>query len=70
MDPLPYVSKVYALLIQEEMQRSVTNQSGVKVNSTALVAKMQTFNASITSSGMVSRARTNLFVLIVARLVI
>ena len=51
MDPLPYVSKVYALLIQEEVQRSVTNQSGVKVNSTALVAKMQTFNASITSGG-------------------
>ena len=25
MDPLPSVSKVYALLIQEEMQRSVTN---------------------------------------------
>ena len=70
MDPLPSVSKVYALLIQEEMQRSVTNQSGVKVDSTALVAKMQTFNASITSSGMVSRARTNLFVLIVSRLVI
>ncbi|KAL4633184.1 hypothetical protein ACB092_04G103900 [Castanea dentata] len=48
MDPLPYVSKVYALLIQEEMQRSVPHQSGVKVHSTALVAKMQTFNAGIT----------------------
>ncbi|XP_023882727.1 uncharacterized protein LOC111995069 [Quercus suber] len=51
IDPLPYVSKVYALLIQEEMQRSVTNQSGVKVDSTALVVKMQNFNAGITSGG-------------------
>ena len=51
MDPLPFVSKVYALLIQEEMQRSVTNQSSVKVDSTALVAKMQNFNAGITSGG-------------------
>ncbi|XP_075650187.1 uncharacterized protein LOC142620755 [Castanea sativa] len=51
MDSLPFVNKVYALLIQEAMQRSVPHQSGVKVDSTALVAKMQTFNAGITSGG-------------------
>ena len=51
MDPLPSVSKFYALLIQEEMQRSVPNHFGVKVDSTALVAKMQNFNAGNSSGG-------------------
>ena len=52
MDPLPSVSKVYALLIQEEIQRSVTNHSSVKVDSTALVAKMQNFNANFGGNGV------------------
>ena len=52
MDPLPSVSKVYALLIQEEMQRSVSNQSSVEVDSTALVAKMQNFNANSSGNGV------------------
>ena len=51
MDPLSSVRKVYALLIQEEMQRSVPNHFGVKVDSTALVAKMQNFNAGNSSGG-------------------
>ena len=52
MDPLPSVSKVYALLIQEEIQRSVTNHSSIKVDSTALVAKMQNFNANFGGNGV------------------
>ena len=52
MDLLPSVSKVYALLIQEEMQRSVSNQSSVEVDSTALVAKMQNFNANSSDNGV------------------
>lgn len=51
MDPLPSISKVYSLLIQEEMQIFVTNSSSVKVNSTALVAKMHSFNANLGSTG-------------------
>ena len=51
MDPFPSVGKVYALLIQEEMQRSVTHQSGVKVDSIALVTKMQNFNANSSGKG-------------------
>ena len=51
MDPLPSIRKVYSLLIQKEMQRSVTNSFGVKVDSIALVAKMQSFNANLGSKG-------------------
>ena len=40
MDPLPSIRKVYSLLIQKEMQRSITNSFGVKVESIALVAKI------------------------------
>lgn len=47
MDPLPSIRKVYSLLIQKEMQRSITNSFGVKVDSIALVAKMQSFNANL-----------------------
>ena len=51
MDPLPSISKVYSLLIQEEMQRSITNSFGVKVTSIQLliVAKMHSFNANLGS---------------------
>ena len=42
MDPLPSVSKVYSLMIQEETQRSIPNASVVKVDSTALAAKVST----------------------------
>ena len=40
MDPIPSLSKVYSLLIQEETQRSVPNTSFAKVDSTALAAKL------------------------------
>ena len=39
MDPFPFVSKVYSLLIQEETQRSTTHCFNPKVESTALIAK-------------------------------
>ena len=42
MDPIPSVSKVYSLMIQEETQRSILNASVVKVDSTALAAKVST----------------------------
>ena len=47
MDPIPSLSKVYSLLIQEETQRSVTNSSIGKVDSTTLVAKMPNVNANL-----------------------
>ncbi|XP_030941568.1 uncharacterized protein LOC115966477 [Quercus lobata] len=40
MDPIPSLSKVYSLLIQEKTQRSVPNTSFAKVDSTALAAKL------------------------------
>ena len=40
MDPIPSLSKVYSLLIQEETQRSVPNSAFAKVDSTALAAKL------------------------------
>ncbi|XP_075659243.1 uncharacterized protein LOC142629146 [Castanea sativa] len=40
MDPIPSLSMVYSLLIQEETQRSVPNASVAKVDSTALVVKL------------------------------
>ena len=46
MDPIPSLSKVYSLLILEETQRSVTNPSVFKVDSTALAAKMPNVNAN------------------------
>ena len=46
MDPIPSLSKVYSLLILEETQRSVTNPSVVKVDSTALASKMPNVNAN------------------------
>ncbi|KAL4603726.1 hypothetical protein ACB092_10G144400 [Castanea dentata] len=42
MDPIPPLSKVYCLLIQEETQRSIPNASVVKVDSTILVARVST----------------------------
>ena len=41
MDPLPSVNKVHSLLIQEEMQRSVS--MGTRVESTTLATKTQNF---------------------------
>ena len=40
MDPIPSLSKVYSLLIQEETQRSVPNAFVAKVDSTVLDAKV------------------------------
>ena len=42
MDPIPSLSKVYSLLIQEETKRSIPNASVVKVDSTIVAAKMPT----------------------------
>ena len=42
IDPIPSLSKVYSLMIQEETQRSIPNASVVKVDSTVLVAKVST----------------------------
>ncbi|KAL4627572.1 hypothetical protein ACB092_05G174900 [Castanea dentata] len=47
MDPIPSLSKVYSLLIQEETQRSVTNTSVAKVDSTFLAAKMPNDHANL-----------------------
>ena len=40
MDPIPSLSKVYSLIIQEETQRSVPNSAFTKVDSTALATKL------------------------------
>ena len=40
MDPIPSLSKVYSLLIQEETQRSMPYTSFAKVDSTTLAAKL------------------------------
>ena len=42
MDPIPSLSKVYSLMIQEETQRSIPNAPVVKVDSTILAAKVST----------------------------
>ena len=40
MDPIPSLSKVYSLLIQEKTRRLVPNTSFAKVDSTASAAKL------------------------------
>ncbi|XP_075634004.1 uncharacterized protein LOC142606574 [Castanea sativa] len=47
MDPIPSLSKVYSLLIQEQTQRSVTNTFVAKVDSTVLAAKMPNGHANL-----------------------
>lgn len=42
MDPIPSLSKVYSLLIQEKTQRSIPNASVVKVDSIVLATKVST----------------------------
>ena len=51
MDPIPSLSKVYSLLIQEETQRAVTIPSIVKVDSTALVAKIPNLGNNFVGNG-------------------
>nr|XP_023884247.1 uncharacterized protein LOC111996488 [Quercus suber]XP_023884248.1 uncharacterized protein LOC111996488 [Quercus suber]XP_023884249.1 uncharacterized protein LOC111996488 [Quercus suber] len=51
MDPIPSLSKVYSSLIQEETQRAVTNPSTVKVDSTALVAKIPNLGNNLVGNG-------------------
>ncbi|XP_030949946.1 uncharacterized protein LOC115973845 [Quercus lobata] len=51
MDPIPSLSKVYSLIIQEETQRTASNASVVKVDSTVLVAKLSNDHHSTNSSG-------------------
>ena len=51
MDPIPSLSKVYSLLIQEETQRTAPNASIIKVDSTVLAAKLSNDHHSTNSSG-------------------
>ena len=55
MDPIPSLSKVYSLLIQEETKRSIPNASVVKVDSTILAAKVSidhvTHGSNLANSG-------------------
>jgi hypothetical protein len=37
--PLPFIGKVFSLLLQEESQRSLTNAVGVSIDSQAMVAE-------------------------------
>ena len=46
MDPLPSINKVYSLMIQEEIQRCVTNCFNARVESAALIAKSQNLNGN------------------------
>ncbi|XP_030945747.1 uncharacterized protein LOC115970226 [Quercus lobata] len=61
MDPIPSLSKVYSLLIQEETQGSVTNSSVVKVDSIALAAKMpnvnENFGTNLAGNGSSSKSK-------------
>ena len=51
MDPIPSLSKVFSLLIQEETQRAVTIPSIVKVDSIALVAKIPNLGNNFVGNG-------------------
>lgn len=53
MDPLPPLNKVYSLLIQEERKRSIRvgNSNGPLVESTALVAKINSGSSSSLTGG-------------------
>lgn len=55
MDPIPSLSKVYSLLLQEETTRSIPNASVVKVDSTILAAKVSidhvTHGSNLANSG-------------------
>ena len=50
MDPLPSLNKVYVLLIQDEVQRTMTNGASTHVESTMLAAKGQNFSSKSTSN--------------------
>ena len=56
MDPLPSVNKVYSLLIQEEMQRSVS--LGTRVESTVLATKNQNSTTSNGGSNSTGKERS------------
>ena len=53
MDPIPFVEKVYSLLIQDEKQRSVGQGSNIGpfVESTALVAKAMNLDSKTFKRG-------------------
>ena len=72
MDPIPSLSKVYSLLIQEETKRSIPNASIVKVDSTILAAKVSIIMSLMVPILLilVGRLRIDQFVRIVVRLVI
>jgi len=44
--PLPFMGKVFSLLLQEESQRSLTNAVGVSIDSQAIVAKQHVNQSS------------------------
>nr|XP_023894220.1 uncharacterized protein LOC112006153 [Quercus suber] len=57
MDPIPSLSKVYSLLIQEETQRSVPNASFAKVDSTILAAKLSNEHLGPFLGGVVGKRK-------------
>ena len=57
MDPIPSLSKVYSLLIQEETQRSVPSTSFAKVDSTALAAKLSNEHLGSFLGGAVGKGK-------------
>ena len=69
MDPIPSLSKVYSLLIQEETQRSVPNTFFAKVDSTALAAKLSNEHLVHFLVVLLAKGRRDLLAHIVARLV-
>ena len=50
MDPLSSLNKLYALLVQEEVQRTMTNGANTRVESTVLAAKSQNFSSESTTN--------------------
>ena len=57
MDPIPSLSKVYSLLIQEETQRSLPNTSFAKVDSTALATKLSNKHLGSFLGGAVGKGK-------------
>ena len=70
MDPIPSLRKVYSLLIQEETQRSVPNSAFVKVDSTALAAKLTNEHLGSFLGVLLEKEKKVQLAHIVARLVI
>ncbi|XP_075665179.1 uncharacterized protein LOC142634810 [Castanea sativa] len=57
MDPIPSLSKVYSLMIQEETQKAITSPSTVKVDSTALVAKIPNLGNNLVGNSVGTKGK-------------